>query len=61
MFSGADHDVDVFASGVVAEDEGDWTAGGQALDKAVEGGASGSAGGAAWGSGVAAWGLGCML
>ena len=42
MWAGADSDIEIFASGVVAEDEGDWAAGGQsAVDtpKDVEGGA----------------------
>eukprot|EP00798_Chlamydomonas_sp_ICE-L_P026223 gene26223-11957_t len=49
MFSGVDHNIDIFASGVVAEDEGDWCTGGQALEEkpAGDAGSGSSAGGAA--------------
>ena len=40
MWSGVDHDVEVFASGIVAEDEGDW--GGKEGGAAEAGGSGGS-------------------
>ena len=41
MWSGVDHDVEIFASGIVAEDEGDWGT----KDGAAAGGSGGVASG----------------
>ena len=45
MWSGVDHDVEMFASGIVAEDEGDWDSKEAA---AASEGAGGSSGGEGW-------------
>ena len=42
MFSGIDHDVEVFASGVVAEDAGEWVAGLAVEAESEAGGSSGA-------------------
>lgn len=39
MFRGVDPDVELYASGVVAEDTGDWGCGGQAVDAPTTDGA----------------------
>lgn len=58
MWTGVDHDVEIFGSGVVTEDDGDWGAGGISADAVVpEAGGSGSgsgSGSSAGGSSAAA-------
>lgn len=56
LFSGVDTDVEIFASGNVAEDEGDWAAGAQPLaaaeGEAAKADGAGGSGGARWRGGV---------
>ena len=54
MWSGVDHDVEMFASGIVTEDEGDWDAK-EAAATANGGSAAGGAGGSSSGGEGAKW------